>query len=308
MNSFDNQLFKPGTRELLPATRDAYLQSNLLPAEAQAVERLLENDRVERGVTLARYHELHQTARVASPPEWVRQQLLRQPSVSAWGPLRRPVVQLALALLLLLGGFSAVRWMRNQPLVPVPVVVAFERTVNSAAQGLGQPVVYTSTEIAATLAPEQPAPAAPARPANAPRPSSPSQRLRARGQAVQPIATIPVPTPPAAAPDSLSPSGVPSAASKSASPVARVVRGYVYDPLGKPLAGATILIKGTTQAAVTNATGVYELTVPLGAVLEVGYAGYQDELTQTGQETVVDVTLQPLGRRERRKIRGAHPL
>lgn len=85
------------------------------------------------------------------------------------------------------------------------------------------------------------------------------------------------------------------------------MRGYVYDSLGKPLAGATVLIKGTSQAAVTNAAGAYELSVPFGALLEVGYAGYADEITPAGQEMAGDVTLQPphpLSRRERRKTRG----
>ncbi|WP_223654453.1 carboxypeptidase regulatory-like domain-containing protein [Hymenobacter psoromatis] len=303
-----NQIFKPGTRELLPTTRDAYLRNALDPAEARAIEQVLAADSVERGVTLARYHELAQLAQVPSPPQWVRRQLRRQPSVSAWGPLRRPVLRLALGLLLLLGGFSVVQWVRNQPLVPVPVVAAFQRTINSAAQGLGRPVVYTPAELAATLAPEKPVPAALARPARVPRASRRAPRAAIRELASQPITPISVLIPPPAdTSDSLRQRGAALAGSDKASPVLRVVRGFIYDPLGKPLAGATVLVKGTTQVAVTTVTGVYEVSVPLGAVLEVGYAGYQDETMQTGQETAVDVTLQPLGQRERRKMRGAHP-
>lgn len=304
MDTPGNHLFKPGTRELLSTTRDAYLQNRLAPTEARAVEQVLENDSVERGVALARYHELHAVAPVASSPKWVRRQLLRQPSVSAWGPLRRPVVQLALGLLLLLGGFSAVRWVRNQPLVPVPVMVAFQRTVNSAAQTLGRPVVYTSADMAATLAPEKPAPAAPDRPAKEAQPLGRASRPRVRELATQPLDPVSAlaPAAVAAAPDSLSPRDGAGADSQSATAAPHTVRGYVYDPLGKPLAGATVLVKGTSQAAVTNATGAYELTVPFGAVLEVGYVGYADEIAPVGQETTVDVTLQPLGRRERRKM------
>ncbi|MEJ7661470.1 MAG: carboxypeptidase-like regulatory domain-containing protein [Hymenobacter sp.] len=300
-----NQLFKPGTQELLPATRDAYLQNAPAPAEARAVEQVLENDSVERGVALARYHELHEAAGVASPRSGCASGLLQQPSVSAWGPLRRPVVQLALGLLLLLGGFSTVRWVRNQPLVPVVVAVAFERTVNSAAQSLGRAVVYTPAEIATTLASdEEPVAATLARHARAPRPAGRAGRSGASQLAVEPIA--PITTLAAAAadvPDSLGQAGA-ATDRKGTSPTFRTVRGFVYDPLGKPMAGATVLVKGTTQAAVTNAAGAYELSVPVGALLEVGYAGYLDETTQAGQETAVDVTLQPLSRRERRKIRG----
>lgn len=134
---------------------------------------------------LARYHELHQAARVARPPE------LGAPATAAATQRQ----------LLLLRGFSAVRWVRNQPLVPVPVVVAFERTVNSAAQSLGRPVVYTPADIAATLAPEEPVAAAPAHPAKAARTVSRAARPAASKPATQPIAPISARAP-AAVPDS----------------------------------------------------------------------------------------------------------
>ena len=298
-----NQIFKLGTRELLPATRDAYLRNALVPADARAIEQVLETDSVERGVTLARYHELAQLAALPSTPQWVRRQLRRQPSVSAWGPLRRPVLRLALGLLLLLSGFSVVQWIRNRPLVPVPVVMAFERTVNSAAQSLGRPVVYTPAEIAANLVPKKPAPVTPFRAVKMPRPNGRAARAFTHELASQPIAAVPIIVPTAAgAADSLgrSPESSP-APTAPAEP--HLVRGRVYDQLGRPLAGATVLVRGTTQAVATDATGGYELAAPNGAILEIGYAGYHDETAQPGQAAAIDVTLQPLSRRERRKLR-----
>ena len=298
-----NPYFKPGTRELLPATRDAYLQGTLATAEVQAIKKILKTDSVERGVTLARYHELAAEGRPLAPPPWIREQLQRQPSVSAWGPLRRPVVQGGLLLLLVLGIFSAVQWVRNQPLVPIPVQLAFKRTVNSAAQGLGQAVVYTPANLAATkrlTSPPRPVAAraawvakpAPARPAKSAGPNTQAPLLAAEV----------VPEAPAPAADSVA--GVASLAAPAPAPEAHLIRGHVYDDKGRPLAGATVLVKGTQQATVTNASGSYELAAPPQCVLEVGYAGYTDETMSTGQSLVIDVTLQPLSRRERRQLKG----
>lgn len=297
-----NPLFKPGTRELLPATRDAYLKNDLLPADARQVESLLATDSVERRVALARYHELAVGPGELHPPQWVRQQLLRQPSVSAWGPLRRPVVQLVLGLLLGLGTWSAVQWVRNQPLVPVPVVLAFKRTVNSASQGLGQPVVYTPANIEATAALAEPPPAAP--PA---RPAKPAYRRIARvrpaGKRTLLLVAAPQPAESAASPSDSVSQGSSGVGAVATLPEARRVRGHVYDQVGSPLVGATVLVKGSSRAAVTDARGIYELLTPPGTTLEVGYAGYTDEIAQIGQDTLIDVTLQPLGRRERIKIK-----
>ena len=53
--------------------------------------------------------------------------------------------------------------------------------------------------------------------------------------------------------------------------------GEVYDANGKPLAGATLLVKGTHQVFVTDAQGQFLLSSPLyeGQVLVVEAAGFQ---------------------------------
>jgi hypothetical protein len=52
--------------------------------------------------------------------------------------------------------------------------------------------------------------------------------------------------------------------------------GTVYDPNGKPLVGATLLIKGTHDIYVTDSEGRFQLTDPVyeGQILDVQAAGY----------------------------------
>lgn len=52
--------------------------------------------------------------------------------------------------------------------------------------------------------------------------------------------------------------------------------GQMFDPNGQPLVGATLLVKGTHQVYVTDATGRFQLTDPVyqGQVLTLNAAGY----------------------------------
>lgn len=52
--------------------------------------------------------------------------------------------------------------------------------------------------------------------------------------------------------------------------------GQVFDPNGKPLVGATLLVKGTHQVYVTDSEGKFQLTetVYQNQVLTIGAAGY----------------------------------
>jgi len=87
------------------------------------------------------------------------------------------------------------------------------------------------------------------------------------------------------------------AARPSAGPV--MLRGHVFNELGQPLAGATVLVKGAA-AAVTDAGGAYQLQAPLGTRLYIGYAGYADEQLIASQAYELDATLQPRARRQAR--------
>lgn len=50
--------------------------------------------------------------------------------------------------------------------------------------------------------------------------------------------------------------------------------GVVYDDLGEPVIGASIIEKGTTNGTVTDLDGNFELNVKSGAVLQVSFVGY----------------------------------
>jgi hypothetical protein len=75
------------------------------------------------------------------------------------------------------------------------------------------------------------------------------------------------------------------------------VSGRILNEKGKPLAGATVLRKGTHYAASTDANGNYTLRVAAAdaasATLQYGYGGYHDQEIKAGDATTHAVTLQP---------------
>ena len=54
------------------------------------------------------------------------------------------------------------------------------------------------------------------------------------------------------------------------------LQGQVFDPTGRPLVGATLLVKGTQQVYVTDSDGRFQLTDAIydGQSLSIGAAGY----------------------------------
>lgn len=309
-------------QELLPATRDAYLHGALTAPEVTAVETVLRGNAVERGLTLARCHELsakvrrRRPAQEFRPPAWVQQQLLLQPSVSAWGPLRRPSMQLGVGLFLAFSVASGVQWVRNKPLIPAPVVASLKqasRTLSRATQRLvsSAPLpaeAATDSTSWLALAPARPAAkdkaeAAPARPQPVRRavaaivpltPTAVRPTLAATG-GVGITAADSAATRPAGRPTPVLVANVMASAAPAGTAARHVVRGHVLDFRGQPLAGATVLVKGTGQATSTNASGAYSLEAPVGALLLVGYAGCLDQvLTAAPTTDGQDVTMEPV--------------
>ena len=57
------------------------------------------------------------------------------------------------------------------------------------------------------------------------------------------------------------------------------ITGTVYDDMGEPAIGATVLVQGSkTNGAITDADGKFTLTVPAGKKLEVTYVGMQKQV------------------------------
>ncbi|MFB0926143.1 MAG: TonB-dependent receptor plug domain-containing protein, partial [Vicingaceae bacterium] len=70
------------------------------------------------------------------------------------------------------------------------------------------------------------------------------------------------------------------------------VSGTVSDDNGLPLAGSTVIIKGTTTGVSTDFDGKYSINANLGSVLTFSYVGYADQTQTIGTSDVVNVTMQ----------------
>lgn len=85
-------------------------------------------------------------------------------------------------------------------------------------------------------------------------------------------------------------------------PATLTLSGRILDENGRPLAGATVLLKGSRRGTGADANGNYTLEVPAGEnSLVYGYGGYQDQEVHTRGSQPVNVTLLPNegGRRRR---------
>lgn len=62
-----------------------------------------------------------------------------------------------------------------------------------------------------------------------------------------------------------------------------------------PLPGVTVMIKGTSTATVTDATGIFRLKVPAGKVtLDVAYIGYESTTAQVNpKDSIIKISLRP---------------
>ena len=74
-----------------------------------------------------------------------------------------------------------------------------------------------------------------------------------------------------------------------------LVHGRILNEKGLPLAGATVLRKGTSHGTSTDAQGNYSLRVPADgqATLQYGYGGYAEQELAATQAAAAPVTLQP---------------
>lgn len=115
----------------------------------------------------------------------------------------------------------------------------------------------------------------------------------------------------AAEPTSLTPAEevaiepVPTApATPEAAPATVTLSGRVLDENGRPLAGATVMVKGHRTGTGTDANGNYKLEVPAGDNTVVyGYGGYEDQEIRARGSQPQNVTLVPREDAPRRRRR-----
>jgi hypothetical protein len=86
-------------------------------------------------------------------------------------------------------------------------------------------------------------------------------------------------------------------------PTAQVeLSGFVFNENKRPLCGATIMVKGTTIAASTDAAGHYSLLVPPGInTLLYDYMGYEGVEISASNFLPITVTLNSIGSKARAK-------
>lgn len=76
--------------------------------------------------------------------------------------------------------------------------------------------------------------------------------------------------------------------------VDKEITGTITDEKGSELAGATVTIKGTTRGTNTDGSGRYRLNVPdNNAVLVFSYIGYASQEVAVGNQSVINVKLNP---------------
>lgn len=69
--------------------------------------------------------------------------------------------------------------------------------------------------------------------------------------------------------------------------------GYVTDDTNLPLIGASVLVKGTTEGAVTDVDGRYEMEVAPDAELEISYVGYKTQTVNVNNRSSINFVLEP---------------
>ena len=71
----------------------------------------------------------------------------------------------------------------------------------------------------------------------------------------------------------------------------QTVTGSVKDSKGKPVAGAAVIVVGTSRAATTNSDGGYSIEAVAEENLQFSAQGYQNVQRKVGLETTIDVVL-----------------
>lgn len=80
-------------------------------------------------------------------------------------------------------------------------------------------------------------------------------------------------------------------ASQAAQSIEKFIRGTVLDTNGNPLAGANIMIKGTSTGTNADADGKFDISARVGATLVVSFIGFEDAEVKIGNSENITVTL-----------------
>lgn len=76
----------------------------------------------------------------------------------------------------------------------------------------------------------------------------------------------------------------------------RKISGNILDTTGEPIIGATVMVKGTNNATVTNIEGNYTLTdVPDNAEISISYIGFQTVTLKATDRNLAKITMKEDG-------------
>jgi iron complex outermembrane receptor protein len=78
---------------------------------------------------------------------------------------------------------------------------------------------------------------------------------------------------------------------KKPEPVIPPISGTVKDGKGEPILGASVVIKGTTKGAVTDADGKFSLEANEGDILVISFVGFQAVEVKVGKGGSIDIVL-----------------
>ena len=69
------------------------------------------------------------------------------------------------------------------------------------------------------------------------------------------------------------------------------ISGTVANAEGKPIAGATILIEGTSTGTTTTADGRFSISAPANGTLKISFIGYEPQSIAIAGKTHIDIRL-----------------
>lgn len=81
------------------------------------------------------------------------------------------------------------------------------------------------------------------------------------------------------------------AQSAAATATTQVVEGHVTDQTGTPLAGVTVLERGTANGVSTHSDGSFSIRVAPGATIDIQYIGYEGRSFEAGSRTHIEIAL-----------------
>lgn len=74
----------------------------------------------------------------------------------------------------------------------------------------------------------------------------------------------------------------------------RKIEGVIVDENGEPIAGANIVIKGTSVGTISNVDGAFSLSVPRqNTTLLITFIGYEDATVEVNEKSQLRVVMYP---------------